>query len=74
MSLRDTDFYKGLDCYTACAYAEGFCEGENGTQEEQLCAWQYISDNRLYTQLQGFYGRNVEYLREEGLIELPEDN
>lgn len=68
MRIRARKFYKELNDYTACAYAEGFCEGENATYEEQLCAWQYIRDTGIWRHLQGFYGRNVHYLLEQGLI------
>lgn len=67
--MRNTQFYKELTPYLACAYAEGFCEGEDATQEEQLTAWQYIYDKGLYKGLQGWYGRTVENLLERELIE-----
>jgi hypothetical protein len=54
--------------YLACAYAEGFCEGEGVTDEEQLLAWQWIRDQRLWRNLQGWYGRMVEHLLNEGVI------
>ena len=69
MKLRATKFYKSLDDYNAVAYAEGFCEGEEGATElEQLSAWQYIKDNELHRSLQGFFGRTVEDLTNRGLI------
>ncbi len=73
-NYRKTKFYKSLDSYLATAYAEGFCEGENATEEEQLTAWQYISDNGLHSQLQGWFGRMVYNLLEEGLISPKEEN
>ena len=45
--------------YLACAYAEGFCEGENATVVEFTEAWSFIAINKLYLTLQGFYGRTV---------------
>ena len=51
-----------MTSYLACAYAEGFCEGENATEEQQLTAWQYIYDTKLWQSLQGFYGRTIESL------------
>jgi hypothetical protein len=71
-TLRGTAFYKSLDSYTACAYAEGFCEGEGASMDEQLSAWQYISDKGLWKSLQGFYGRTVHSLLADGVI-LPVD-
>jgi len=66
---RETDFYKSLDSYKACAFAEGFCEGEGASEEEQLIAWQYIYDTKLYLHLQGFYGRTCRDLINANLIE-----
>lgn len=65
---RDMKFYKSLDSYLATAYAEGFCEGEGATMDEQLCAWQYIWDKGLWKGLQGFFGRTVHSLIESGTI------
>jgi hypothetical protein len=69
MAYRDTEFYKKMTPVTACSYAEGFCEGEGASEEEQLIAWQYIKDTRLYEHLQGFYGRTVHSLLEQGAIQ-----
>ena len=55
--------------YLACAYAEGFMEGANATLEEEIEAWSYIIEHKIYLTLQGFYGRNVKYLVSEGLID-----
>lgn len=68
MQLRKMRFYKKLTPYKATAYAEGFCEGENATEVEQLCAWQYISDTGLWKSLQGYFGRNVAWLKENKKI------
>ena len=52
--------------YQAISIAEGF---EMATSDEQrIEAWQYIYDNRLYRHLQGFFGRTVQRMLEEGLI------
>lgn len=65
---RKTKFYKELDSYLATAYAEGFCEGENATETEQLTAWQYLHDTKLGYQLQGWFGRTLTALLENGII------
>jgi hypothetical protein len=67
--MRDTDLYKKMTPYLACAYAEGFCEGEGASEEEVITAFQYIKDTGLWRHLQGFYGRTVRQLLEEGVIE-----
>lgn len=69
--FRATKLYKHLTFYIACAYAEGFCEGENATPTEQLIAWQWISDRGLQNQLQGFYGRTINDLIENNQIRKP---
>jgi len=69
---RESDFYQQLTPYLACAYAEGFCEGEGATQQEQLIAWQYIADTGLWGSLQGWYGRTVHALIDEGYILRPQ--
>lgn len=65
---RNTKFYKEMTSYMACAFAEGFCEGEGATIDEQLTAWQWLHDTRKAYSLQGFYGRTVQQLIEQGAI------
>lgn len=50
--------------YIACSIAEGFCEGEDSTDDEKHDAWQYIEDTGLSCQLQGWYGRVLRDLKE----------
>ena len=52
--------------YLATAYAEGFCEGEGATKEEQLEAWQYLIDTGMAWKLQGWFGRHATALIEAG--------
>ena len=61
-NLRASKFYRALTSYLATAYAEGFCEGEDASEYEQLCAWQYIIDHRLTSQLQGWFGQRAQDL------------
>lgn len=56
-----------LTPYLAVAIAEGFCEGEGASKEQQIKAWQYIIDNRLYRGLQGWFGHTAQRLIEEGV-------
>jgi hypothetical protein len=44
---------------------EGVIEAD---EEKTLEAWQTIYDTGLYRHLQGFYGRTVEHLIEQGLL------
>jgi len=64
----DREFYKTLTTYLACAYAEGFCEGEDASEVEQLTAWQYIKDTGIWKSLQGFYGRTIRDLTNSGVL------
>ena len=54
--------------YLATAYAEGFCEGENATQEQQIEAWQFLVDTGLCWKLQGWFGRTATQLIKEGVV------
>ena len=56
-----------LTTYLACAIAEGFCEGENATEEQQIEAWQHLIDTGLAWTLQGWFGRTAKYLIEQGV-------
>uniref|UniRef100_A0A6M3JDT9 Uncharacterized protein n=1 Tax=viral metagenome TaxID=1070528 RepID=A0A6M3JDT9_9ZZZZ len=66
ISLRETQFYKDMTNYDAVGLAEGFVEAES--EEEELAAWQYIYDHRMYRYLQGWFGRTVESLLNQGVI------
>jgi len=65
ISIRDTEAYKNLDSYMATGLAEGF---EEGTQEEQLAAWQFLHDKGIAYRLQGWFGRTAQHLISEGHI------
>ena len=54
--------------YLATAIAEGFCEGEGASYDEQVEAWQYLHDTGLAYQLQGWFGRQAQSLIEQGII------
>ena len=56
-----------MDSYQACAIAEGFCEGEGASEEEQAKAWQYLIDTGLCWKLQGWYGRTANDLIQAGI-------
>lgn len=55
--------------YLATAYAEGFCEGENATKQDQLLAWSYLIGTGLYNPLQGWFGRIASNLIAIGVID-----
>tara|TARA_R110002072_G_scaffold138074_1_gene281036 strand:- start:347 stop:550 length:204 start_codon:yes stop_codon:yes gene_type:complete len=57
-----------LTPYLATARAEGFCEGEGATEQQQIEAWQYLHDTGLAYKLQGWFGRTASQLIEEGII------
>lgn len=60
---------KVWDDYLACAYAEGFAEGEDASNEEKLEAWSYLIVTGKCWSLQGQYGRTATALIEQGLID-----
>lgn len=49
--------------YRAVALAEGF---EDGSEDEQLKAWQHLIDTGLAWRLQGAFGRTANRLIEAG--------
>ena len=53
--------------YLACAYAEGFLEGEDATDAERIAAFQYLIDTGKIWTLQGWYGGTAIKLIEAGL-------
>ena len=55
-----------MDNYTAVGIAEGFIECDS--EEQVLKAWQYLHDTRIGYGLQGFFGRTLKQLLDEGLI------
>jgi len=68
MRMRLASFNLGgcsMDSYRAVALAEGF---EEGSHDEIVQAWQYLHDSGLAYKLQGWFGRTVQHLIEEGLI------
>ena len=54
--------------YLAAAYAEGFCEGEGASEEEQLEAWAYLIKTGQCWSLQGWFSRTATSLIKEGII------
>lgn len=56
-----------MTTYMACAIAEGFCEGKDASEEEQIEAWQYLIDTGRCWTLQGWYGRTAKGLIDAGI-------
>ncbi len=71
MDYRKTKLYKKLTSYLACAIAEGFCEGEGASEENQLTAWQWLVDSGQVWGFQGWFGRTANDLLEQGIIDKP---
>ena len=61
---KTTDYQ--FDDFDAIGIAEGFIESDD--ENQIIAAWQYIKDKRLYLGLQGFFGRMVENLTEQGIL------
>lgn len=55
-----------MDNYTAVGIVEGFIPAES--REQAIEAWQYLHDTKLGYQLQGFFGRTLIQLIDEGII------
>ena len=55
-----------MNNFDAVGIAEGFIEADS--EEQVLEAWQYLHDTRLGYQLQVFFGRTLNQLINEGLI------
>ena len=54
-----------MNDYEAVALAEGF---EEGTEDEQIAAWQHLVDTGRAWRLQGWFGRTARSLIEAGVI------
>jgi len=52
--------------YMAVGIAEGFEKPEN--EKQYMEAWQHIYDKKLYLNLQGWFGRTMKVLIDDGLI------
>ena len=55
-----------MDSFNAIGLAEGFIEAES--EEQVIEAWQYLHDTRIGYGLQGFFGRTLNQLLDEGVI------
>ena len=55
-----------MDTYQAVGLAEGFIEAES--EEQVIEAWQYLHDTRIGYGLQGWFGRTLKQLLNEGII------
>jgi hypothetical protein len=69
--LYETTFENGtkITPYLACAYAEGFCEGESASILDTFRAWSYLIGTKQVYSLQGWYGRNAASLIEKDYID-----
>jgi len=61
-----------MTTFDAVSIAEGFCGGENATEEEKVEAWQHLIDTGAAYTLQGWFGREAERLIEAGICHRPE--
>lgn len=56
-----------MTTYEAVSIAEGFCEGEGASEEQQIEAWQFLIDTGYVWMLQGWFGRQATALIEQGI-------
>lgn len=54
-----------FDAYTATGICEGFVEADS--EEQVIAAWQWMIDNDLCWQLQGWFGRTAMDLINQGI-------
>ena len=54
-----------MDDYKAVGLAEGFIEG---TEKEQIEAWEYLVSSGMVWKLQGWFGRTAQMLIDNGII------
>ena len=59
---------KSLTPYLATAIAEGFCEGEGASNDDQLKAWAYLIRTGQCWSLQGWFGRTATAIIQKGVI------
>lgn len=69
MNTRGTQEYAGMTDMQAIELIEGVVDG---TEVENVAAWQHLVDNGLCWKLQGFYGHTAVRLIEQGII-LPKE-
>lgn len=55
-----------MDNFTAIGIAEGFIEAES--EEQVINAWQYLHDTGIGYKLQGYFGRTLNELINQGVI------
>ena len=67
---HETHFEDGSEItnYLATAYAEGF--EESGYPKDTVRAWSYLCGTGLGFKLQGFFGRTITQLQEEGYMDV----
>ena len=70
VNIRNSKHYKEMGSYEAVAIAEGFCNHDPSSKEQQA-AWQYIIDTGMWKILQGFFGRTAKSLIEQGICKKP---
>ena len=55
-----------MDSFTAVGIAEGFIEADS--EDQVIQAWQYLHDTKIGYKLQGWFGRTLRHLIENGVI------
>ncbi len=68
MKEQQSLFGKKVDSVSSALFT---IELGEGTEQDQLAAWQYLIDTGAVWQLQGRYGRAAAYLIDEGICTEP---
>lgn len=66
MSIRDNPTYLNM---TPLKMVEIIENPDDTSEEQDLCAWQWVYDTGIWKHMQGSYGRGLEYMLSLGVLE-----
>ena len=68
MNYRKSNLYKNLTPKKAILLVKGRFKGKTANQEEEITAWQFILDKNIYSKLDNWHGKVLDYFIDEGII------